>query len=318
MWFPTWAPPPILIPSPTHSQPHFVNLQVTSKIQEQPCFQNLDGRETNMLRDRPGTNGCRSEVGKQASKKNKMVLRKEDEEKTKRKRGTRKTRALACVLFFPGTQLLLLRGRAPAVQIGATSNVRYRCSHWHRATGKLVGGDAQMQTLCQLLSCPWERQGLHILCATTSPATRSTQTGRNGTRQRHAVQFILCTLPTGCIHTAPGLTPSGHQPRPINFGTPGRSAPRWGRSSSPHSTHHRQKRTSGDERRPPGSLDLAGRSCGPVRSRQQPARESCSTPVASRRPNHSSDLIMANIGCTMYAECYRPTTVAARPLQSTA
>lgn len=150
----------------------------------------------------------------------------------------------SCVLFT-GNSAQLMRGRAPACRSLQRQKVRYRCL--------LAGRQAIFE--------------INPACTTTSPAARSTETGRDGTCQCHHP----------CIHTAPGLTlrhgdlQSGRAgPWAIECPADPASRPRDGPlfwwSSSPISSHPitRRKRTNG--RHPGCSLIWQKQSCGPVRS----------------------------------------------------
>ncbi len=275
------------------------------------------GRETDMrTRSEIARAPMAAEAKHKTSKQKKQdgPARRRREKRGKKEKEEKHEPLLACSSSSPA-QLLLLRGRAPALQISATSNVRYRlltlARDWHSTSLLVATLRCRLPDTVLLLG----GQRPNILCATTSPASRSTETGRNGTRQRHAMPSI--SYPAlglhQCIHTAPGLIPSGRQLRlarplgPEMGGAPHLlSSPITGRKGRAVMSHGH-----------PGVLIWQGGHAGPSAASSQHARAAQACPVAGPRPNQSSDLNMANIGCTMYAECYRPTTADARALQST-
>ena len=155
------------------------------------------GRETNMrtcsgIVRTPMAAEAKHETNKQ---KNKMALRKEVEKNEEKKSKKKKHEPLLACSSSPAQLLLLLRGKAPALQISATSNVRYRLlTLAHTGTAP---------------ACWWRRSDVDtVLLLSGRPGTQypvrydqfGKQKHRDGPqRDTPAPCRPFHTLPTGCI-----------------------------------------------------------------------------------------------------------------------
>ena len=166
-----------------------------------------------MLRDRPDTNGCRSEARNKQAKKQDGPAQRGRKKRGKKEQEEKHEPLLACS-SSPAQLLLLLRGKAPALQISATSNVRYRLlTLAHTGTAPACWW-RRSDVLCRhSAAVVWEARD-SISCA-LRPVRQAEAQRRAATGHASAMPSI--SYPAHrlhqCIHTAPGLIPSGRRLR---------------------------------------------------------------------------------------------------------